>query len=99
MKSVTGVGVLAVVVMCVHGIAQSQGTLEKNAHLRAQPSVRSARIGTLAKGSSVTLLAPHAKDGFYHVRGAAGEGWVSSHLVKVAAAPRDQLSAFYTART
>jgi uncharacterized protein YgiM (DUF1202 family) len=87
MKSVTGVGVLAVVVMCVYGFAQSQGTVERNANLRAQPSVRSARIGTLPKGSSVTLLTPHAKDGFYHVRGAAGEGWVSARLMKVAAAP------------
>lgn len=88
MKSVTRVSVLVVVVMSVQAFAQSQGTLEKNANLRAHPSVRSARIATLPKGSTVTLLAPHAQAGFYHVRGSSGEGWVSSRLVKVAAASR-----------
>jgi uncharacterized protein YgiM (DUF1202 family) len=88
MKSVTRIGMSVVLVLCVHGFAQSQGTLEKNANLRAQPAVHSARIATLPKGSTVTLLDPKANDGFYHVRGSSGDGWVSSHLVKIAAASR-----------
>jgi hypothetical protein len=54
-----------------------QATIIHGVSLRADPTPHNPPIETLKKGSSVTLLEPNPKDGFYHIKTSDGkDGWV-----------------------
>jgi hypothetical protein len=54
-------------------------TVLHQVYLRADPSTSNAPVGTLRKGTEVTLVEPTPTDGFFHVKTAKGkEGWVGA---------------------
>jgi Bacterial SH3 domain len=54
-------------------------TVLHQVYLRADPSTANPPIGTLRKGTKVTLVEAVPKDGFYHVKTTRGkEGWVGA---------------------
>jgi hypothetical protein len=65
-------------------LSAQQATVTHGVRLRSDPSTLNTPIELLKKGSSVTLLEPTPKKGFYHVRAADGqEGWVGVKYLSV----------------
>jgi hypothetical protein len=56
-----------------------EATVRQRVYLRPDPSTTNPPIGTLRKGTQVTLLEAAPKGGFYHVKTMGGkEGWVGA---------------------
>lgn len=65
-------------------LSAQEATVIHGVSLRGDPSTKSAPIGHLNKNSTVTLLAPKPKAGFYHVKTSDGiEGWVGIKYLDV----------------
>lgn len=61
-----------------------QATVIHGVSLRGDPSTQNPPIGHLQRNSTVTLLAPKPKTGFYHVKTADGtQGWVGVKYLTV----------------
>jgi hypothetical protein len=59
-----------------------EGTVRQHVYLRSDPSTTNPPIGTLRKGTTVTLLEAAPKEGFYHVKTMRGkEGWVGARYL------------------
>jgi uncharacterized protein YgiM (DUF1202 family) len=66
-------------------------TVIHQVYLRADPSTSNAPVGTLRKGTKVTLVEPTPTDGFFHVKTARGkEGWVGATYLAAGAAGATQ---------
>jgi hypothetical protein len=62
-------------------------TVLHQVYLRADPSTSNAPVGTLRKGTKVTLVEPTPTDGFFHVKTVRGkEGWVGATYLTAGAA-------------
>jgi len=69
---------------CIGSMCAQQATVIHGVSVRGDPSTKNAAIGHLNKNSSVTLLAPKPKAGFYHVKTSDGtEGWVGVKYLTV----------------
>jgi hypothetical protein len=76
-------------------------TVIHQVYLRADPSTSNAPVGTLQKGTKVTLVEPTPTDGFFHVKTARGkEGWVgATYLAAGATQPTTEAAAPPSAAT
>lgn len=66
-----------------HTVALKAGdtvTVAKTANLRSGPSAKAKKIAGLSKGTKLQVT--EVKDGWVKVKGPAGDGYVSSKLVK-----------------
>jgi hypothetical protein len=71
------VAVSVFLIVSARSLLAEQATVIHGVSLRSDPSTHTAPVGHLKKGSTVTLLEPQPKAGFYHVQTPDGtEGWV-----------------------
>jgi hypothetical protein len=69
----------SLLVMSLCPVLAQEATVRQQVYLRADPSTTLPPIGTLRKGTKVTLLEAAPKEGFYRVKTARGkEGWVGA---------------------
>lgn len=61
--------------------ASKTGTVTSTVNVRSSYSLKAKVVGSIKKGSSVTILA--SKSGFYQVKYGKKTGWVSTKYVKV----------------
>jgi uncharacterized protein YgiM (DUF1202 family) len=75
-------------------------TVIHQVYLRSDPSTSNAPVGTLRKGTKVTLVEPTPTDGFFHIKTARGkEGWVGATYLATGAAGATQPTAEAAAPT
>ncbi len=91
----TAIGTAGLLFFPALSIAQQQATVERNVNLRSRPTTASQVIELLPRGTTLTLLAPESKKGFYSVKAEDGnDGWVWAKSVSVSAeAPAPEAAA------
>lgn len=75
---------IALALFAHDAVAQTTATVSRDAILRSGPSSAAATVEHLSLGDKLTLIDPHPKLTYYHVRTEQdGEGWVWGHNIKI----------------